>query len=50
MVDYLIGGVSYTDRDALKDAVEDAVLSCRSAAKRYRLCCRFREGLRAAMK
>lgn len=32
MVEYLIGGISYTDRDALKDAVEDAVLNCRSAA------------------
>lgn len=33
MVDFLIGGISYTDRDAIKDAVEDAVLNCRSAAK-----------------
>lgn len=33
MVDYLIGGISYTDRDAIKDAVEDAVLNCRNAAK-----------------
>lgn len=33
MVNYLIGGISYTDRDALKDAVEDAVLNCRNAAK-----------------
>jgi chaperonin GroEL (HSP60 family) len=33
MVDYLVGGISMTDRDALKDLVEDAVLNCRSAAK-----------------
>lgn len=33
IVDYLIGGISYTDRDAIKDSVEDAVLNCRSAAK-----------------
>ena len=32
MVDFLIGGVSQSDRDALKAAVEDAVLNCRSAA------------------
>lgn len=33
MVDYLVGGISYTDRDAKKDLVEDAVLNCRSAAE-----------------
>lgn len=33
LVEYLVGGISYTDRDALKDAVEDAVLNCRSAAE-----------------
>ena len=32
MVEYLIGGISYTDRDAKKDLVEDAVLNCRDAA------------------
>lgn len=32
VVDYLIGGISYTDRDAVKDLVEDAVLNCRNAA------------------
>lgn len=32
MVDYFIGGISYADRDAKKDLVEDAVLNCRSAA------------------
>ena len=26
MVDYLIGGIAMTDRDATKDLVEDAVL------------------------
>lgn len=48
MVDYLIGGVSYTDRDALKDAVEDAVLNCRSAAKEGIGYAANFEGLRAA--
>jgi len=33
MVDYLVGGISMNDRDALRDLVEDAVLNCRSAAK-----------------
>lgn len=33
MVDYLIGGISMIDRDAVKDLVEDAVLNCRSACK-----------------
>jgi len=32
MVDYLVGGISMTDRDAVKDLVEDAVLNCRSSA------------------
>lgn len=32
-VDYLIGGVTISDRDALKDLVEDAVKNCKSAAK-----------------
>lgn len=32
MVDLLIGGIGISDRDALKDSVEDAVLNCRSAA------------------
>lgn len=32
MVEYLIGGISYTDRDAKRDLVEDAVLNCRDAA------------------
>lgn len=33
MVEYLVGGVSATDRDAVRDLVEDAVLNCRSAAR-----------------
>lgn len=32
MVEYLVGGVSMSDRDSLRDLVEDAVLNCRSAA------------------
>ena len=32
MVEYLVGGISVTDRDCTKDLVEDAVLNCRSAA------------------
>ncbi len=33
MVEYLIGGISVSDRDSLRDLVEDAVKNCRSAAK-----------------
>jgi len=33
MVDYLIGGISVSDREAAKDLAEDAILNCRSAAK-----------------
>lgn len=32
MVEYLVGGVTVADRDAVRDLVEDAVLNCRSAA------------------
>lgn len=32
MVEYLVGGITVADRDAVKDLVEDAVLNCRSAA------------------
>jgi chaperonin GroEL len=32
MVDFLIGGITMSDRNNLKGAVEDAVLNCRSAA------------------
>ena len=33
MIDFLVGGMSVSDRDAKRDLVEDCVLSCRSAAK-----------------
>lgn len=33
LVEFLIGGVSVSDRDSLRDLVEDAVLNCRSAAE-----------------
>lgn len=32
LVEYLIGGITVTDRDSIRDLVEDAVLNCRSAA------------------
>ena len=32
MIDFLIGGITLSDRNNLKAAVEDAVLNCRSAA------------------
>ena len=33
MVEYLVGGVSASDRDSLRDLVEDSVLNCRAAAR-----------------
>ena len=33
MVEYLVGGVSASDRDSLRDLVEDSVLNCRNAAR-----------------
>lgn len=33
MVDYYVGGLSMSDRDSVRDLVEDSVLSCRSAAE-----------------
>lgn len=33
MVEYFVGGVSMSDRDSVRDLVEDAVLNCRSASK-----------------
>lgn len=33
MIEYVIGGISMADREALKCLVEDAVLNCRSAAE-----------------
>lgn len=32
MVDYLVGGITISERDALKDLVEDAIKNCKSAA------------------
>ena len=32
MVEIFVGGISISDRDSLRDLVEDAVLNCRSAA------------------
>ena len=33
MVDYLVGGVTISERDATKDLVEDAIKNCNSASK-----------------
>ena len=33
MVDYLVGGVTISERDAIKDLVEDAIKNCKSAAR-----------------
>lgn len=33
MVEYFVGGITVADRDSLRDLIEDAVLSCRSAAE-----------------
>lgn len=33
MIEFLVGGISISDRDALRDLVEDAVLNCASAAE-----------------
>ena len=33
MIELFVGGISISDRDSLRDLVEDAVLNCRSAAK-----------------
>lgn len=33
LVEYLVGGISISDRDSLRDLVEDAVKNCRSAAQ-----------------
>lgn len=33
MVEYLVGGISVSDRDSLRDLVEDAVKNCASAAE-----------------
>ena len=33
MVEFLVGGITIAERDAVKDLVEDAIKNCRSAAK-----------------
>lgn len=33
LVEYLVGGITASDRDSIKDLVEDAVKSCRNAAE-----------------
>jgi hypothetical protein len=33
MVEYLVGGITVSERDATKDLVEDAIKNCKSAAK-----------------
>lgn len=33
MIEFLVGGISVSDRDSLRDLVEDAVLNCASAAE-----------------
>lgn len=33
MVEYLVGGITISDRDVLKDLVEDAIKNCKSAAQ-----------------
>ena len=48
MVEYLVGGVSMSDRDAVRDLVEDSVLNCRAAANNGVGYGANFEGLRAA--
>ena len=48
MIEYLVGGISTTDRDALRDLVEDAVKNCSSAAEYGVGYAANFEGLRAA--
>lgn len=50
MVEYLVGGVSASDRDSLRDLVEDSVLNCRAAARHGVGYGANFEGLRAAYK
>lgn len=33
MIEYFVGGITISDRESLRDLLEDAVLSCRSAAE-----------------
>lgn len=48
MVEYYIGGITMSDRDSLKDLVEDAVLNCRSASDNGYGCGSNIEGLIAS--
>lgn len=50
MVEYLIGGISVSDRDSLRDLVEDAVKNCASAAENGVGYAANFEGLRASHK
>lgn len=50
MVEYLVGGVSMSDRDAIRDLVEDSVLNCRAAANNGVGFGANFEGLRASTK
>lgn len=49
MVEYLVGGISISDRDALKDLIEDATKNCKSAAEYGVGYAANFEGLRAAI-
>lgn len=48
LVEYLVGGISVSDRDSLRDLVEDAVKNCRSAAQHGTGFGANYEGLRAS--
>ena len=50
MVDYLVGGITVSDRDVLKDLVEDAIKNCKSAASSGVGYAANFEGLNAAYK
>lgn len=49
MIEYLIGGIAESDRDAVKDLVEDAVKNCASASSTGVGYAANFEGLRASM-
>ena len=50
MIEYLIGGITISDRDSLRDLVEDAVKNCASASEFGVGYAANYEGLRAAVK
>ena len=50
MVDYLVGGVTISERDAIKDLVEDAIKNCKSASMYNVGYAANFEGLRASYK